>query len=62
MKRITATISYEFKFNPEDFGLEENCSEKIFTTAVEGYLTRIYNELEPFVGSPDEIEIDVCDI
>lgn len=62
MKRIDAIISYNFRFNPEDVGLKNDCSEEEFRTIIERYLIRIYGEIEPILGAPDEIKMEVLDI
>ena len=52
-------VEYRFYLEPMLVGLTENCSEEAFQAAVDGYMSRIYEELAPFVGAPDEIEIDL---
>ena len=52
-------LEYNLTLSPMDVGLDDNCSYEEFNAAVNGYLTRLYNEVEPALGIPYETESDL---
>ena len=52
-------IEYNLTLYPADVGLSDNCSYEMFSAAVLGYLSRLYNEVEPALGIPYETESDL---
>ena len=52
-------LEYNLTLTPMDVGLSNNCSYEEFNAAVNGYLARLYNEVEPTLGIPYETESDL---
>ena len=59
-KQAYVSVTYLFAFEPSEVGISEDCSESEFEAAVDGYLNRVFEEVEGTVGIiPNDIEIDI---
>lgn len=58
-KRADVSVTYTFSFDPSTVGLLNDCTEREFAAAVDGYMNRVFEEVEKAANIvPDTIDTE----
>lgn len=59
-KQAYVSVTYLFTFEPSEVGIPEDCTKSEFEAAVDGYLNRVFEEVEGAADIiPNDIEVDI---
>jgi len=59
-KQAYVSVTYLFTFEPSEVGVSEDCTESEFEAAIDGYLNRVFEEVQGAADIiPNDIEVDI---
>ena len=59
-KQAYVSVTYLFTFEPSEVGIPEDCTEDEFAAAIDGYLNRVFEEVQGAADIiPNDIEVDI---
>lgn len=62
MKKAYVSVTYLFQFEPSEVGVSEDCTDQEFEAAIDGYLNRVFEEVQSVADIiPNEIETEIMD-
>lgn len=61
-RTANVSVTYLFQFKPSDVGVDDDCSDEVFEAAVNGYLSRVFDDAyDALEAVPNDIEIEICE-
>lgn len=60
MKKAYVSVTYLLQFEPSEIGIAEDCTNQEFEAAIDGYLNRVFEEVQTVANIiPNNIEIEI---
>ena len=62
MKKAYVSVTYLFQFEPSEVGIPEDCTKREFEAAIDGYLNRVFAEVQAAADIiPNDVEVEIMD-